>query len=118
MTDIDPQSGQRPGIEPGVGQGRAGRIEDEELFRFAPRHGQGHDPVRGGVERDGRIEVAAPTAPDPIVGIRLRIVEGREGPAIGGHLARQSRFARMLAQNAKRSGAPGNRQPRPTSAMS
>ena len=85
---IDPLSGQRPGIEPGVIDGRAGCIENQELFRFTPRHGQGHDPVRGGVERDGRIEVATPTARDPIVGIRLWIVEGREGPAIGGHLAR------------------------------
>ena len=105
--------------KPGVGQGRAGGVEDEELLGLAPLDGPGHDPVRGRVERDRRRRGSRRDGRRRGRGSResgSKKTAGSQRSAGTSPIA--SRPARMFSQKANRSPAPGNRQAMPTIAMS
>ena len=65
--DLDPPAVQVARGHGGVGQRGAGGIKDQELLGLTPRDRQRHDPVRGRVERDRRVQVAATPAGHAVV---------------------------------------------------
>src|SRR5206468_9177522 len=80
---LGPPTVRYPARQASVGQGRSGGVEDQELLRLATVDRAGHDPVLGGIELDGRIEVAPPTAGDPVVARGPGVEEDGRAPSVG-----------------------------------
>ena len=74
--------------EPRVGQGSGGGFQDQELLGLTAGDGARHDAVRGGIEGERGIEIAAATDWNAIAGRRLRVAKRCGVPAIGGNFAR------------------------------